>query len=63
MQYGECLEKLEVSFHLISPQTSFLMILDDRHGPECFNYSFPQELDDKFLVISDTLEGKVPVSK
>lgn len=33
-----------------------------RHGPECFNYSFPQELDDKFLVISDTLPGSVPVS-
>ena len=33
-----------------------------RHGPECFNYSFPQELDEKFLVISDTLEGPVPVS-
>eukprot|EP00984_Skeletonema_dohrnii_P029733 scaffold20605_cov110-Skeletonema_dohrnii-CCMP3373.AAC.7 len=33
-----------------------------RHGPECFNYSFPQHLDDKFLVISDTLPGLVPVS-
>ena len=33
-----------------------------RHGPECFNYSFPQPLDDKFLVISDTLPGLVPVS-
>eukprot|EP00577_Skeletonema_sp_RCC1716_P002534 CAMPEP_0113381314 /NCGR_PEP_ID=MMETSP0013_2-20120614/5229_1 /TAXON_ID=2843 ORGANISM="Skeletonema costatum, Strain 1716" /NCGR_SAMPLE_ID=MMETSP0013_2 /ASSEMBLY_ACC=CAM_ASM_000158 /LENGTH=945 /DNA_ID=CAMNT_0000263719 /DNA_START=15 /DNA_END=2852 /DNA_ORIENTATION=+ /assembly_acc=CAM_ASM_000158 len=31
-----------------------------RHGPECFNYSFPQHLDDKFLVISDTLPGLVP---
>eukprot|EP00986_Skeletonema_menzelii_P020904 scaffold32648_cov166-Skeletonema_menzelii.AAC.4 len=31
-----------------------------RHGPECFNYSFPQQLDDKFLVISDTLPGLVP---
>jgi len=30
-----------------------------RHGAECFNYSFPQELDDEFLVISDTLPGKV----
>jgi len=28
-----------------------------RHGAECFNYYFPQELDDEFLVISDTLEG------
>jgi len=33
-----------------------------RHGPECFNYSFPQPLDDQYLVISDTLPGLVPVS-
>jgi len=33
-----------------------------RHGPECFNYGFPQELDDKYLVISDMLPGQVPVS-
>lgn len=26
-----------------------------RHGSECFNYFFPQEIDDMFLVISDTL--------
>lgn len=26
-----------------------------RHGSECFNYYFPQEIDDMFLVISDTL--------
>jgi hypothetical protein len=26
-----------------------------RHGAECFNYYFPQELDDKLLVISDEL--------
>jgi len=31
-----------------------------RHGPECFNYGFPQELDDSYLVISDTLPGQVP---
>ena len=31
-----------------------------RHGAECFNYYFPQELDDKFLVICDTLPGGVP---
>ena len=24
-----------------------------RHGAECFNYYFPQELDDEFLVIWD----------
>ena len=28
-----------------------------RHGAECFNYYFPQELDDEFLVISDHIEG------
>ena len=30
-----------------------------RHGSECFNYYFPQEIDDMFLLISDTLS---PVS-
>ena len=29
-----------------------------RHGSKCFNYYFPQDLDDQFLVISDTLPGK-----
>lgn len=29
-----------------------------RHGAECFNYYFPQELDDEFLVISDSLSGQ-----
>mmetsp|Transcript_12194 Transcript_12194/g.25943 ORF Transcript_12194/g.25943 Transcript_12194/m.25943 type:complete len:793 (+) Transcript_12194:69-2447(+) len=28
-----------------------------RHGPECFNYGFPQELDEQYLVISDTFSG------
>jgi hypothetical protein len=27
-----------------------------RHGSECFNYYFPQEIDDTFLLISDTLK-------
>ena len=27
-----------------------------RHGSECFNYQFPQEIDDMFLLISDTLK-------
>jgi hypothetical protein len=31
-----------------------------RHGAESFNYYFPQELDEEYLVISDQLEGKVP---
>jgi hypothetical protein len=28
-----------------------------RHGAECFNYYFPQELDDEFLVIGGNLDG------
>ncbi|VEU44078.1 unnamed protein product [Pseudo-nitzschia multistriata] len=27
-----------------------------RHGSECFNYHFPQEIDETFLLISDTLK-------
>jgi hypothetical protein len=27
-----------------------------RHGSECFNYYFPQEIDDYFLLVSDTLK-------
>jgi len=29
-----------------------------RHGAESLNYYFPQDLDDKFLIVSDTLPGK-----
>lgn len=29
------------------------------HGAECFNYRFPQELDDQFSIISNCLEGNV----
>jgi len=28
-----------------------------RHGPECFNYEFPQDMDDQYLVVSDELPG------
>jgi hypothetical protein len=31
-----------------------------RHGAECFNYYFPQELDEEFLLVCDSLPGKVP---
>mmetsp|Transcript_43460 Transcript_43460/g.63795 ORF Transcript_43460/g.63795 Transcript_43460/m.63795 type:complete len:480 (+) Transcript_43460:3-1442(+) len=31
-----------------------------RHGSECFNYSFPQELDDKYLVISGSFPDGSP---
>eukprot|EP00588_Corethron_pennatum_P010042 CAMPEP_0194271612 /NCGR_PEP_ID=MMETSP0169-20130528/5349_1 /TAXON_ID=218684 /ORGANISM="Corethron pennatum, Strain L29A3" /LENGTH=510 /DNA_ID=CAMNT_0039014001 /DNA_START=375 /DNA_END=1904 /DNA_ORIENTATION=+ len=31
-----------------------------RHGAECFNYHFPQELDESFLVIDERLDSKVP---
>lgn len=34
-----------------------------RHGAECFNWYFPQEIDDEFLVISDTLPGSVKWKK
>jgi len=30
-----------------------------RHGAECFNWFMPQEIDDEFLVVSDTLPGNV----
>jgi len=30
-----------------------------RHGPECFNYGFPQDLDDQYLVVSDSFP-KIP---
>jgi len=33
-----------------------------RHGAECFNYIFPQELDEHFLVISDHLDSNIPWS-
>ena len=29
-----------------------------RHGAECFNYLFPQELDPEFLVIWDGYESR-----
>ena len=32
-------------------------------GPECFNYYFPQDLDDDYLVVSDSLDGPVPWKK
>lgn len=31
-----------------------------RHGAECFNYYFPQELDNHYLIVSDTLPGNIP---
>ncbi|KAL7517685.1 hypothetical protein ACHAWX_002589 [Stephanocyclus meneghinianus] len=30
-----------------------------RHGAECFNFFFPQDIDDTLLIISDTLPGNV----
>jgi len=29
-----------------------------RHGAECFNYTFPQELDEKFLIIGKDIDEK-----
>ena len=34
-----------------------------RHGAECFNWFFPQEVDEEMLVISDTLPGNVKWKK
>ena len=34
-----------------------------RHGAECFNWWFPQDIDDEFLVISDTLPGSIKWKK
>ena len=34
-----------------------------RHGAECFNWFFPQEIDEQMLVISDTLPGNVKWKK
>ena len=34
-----------------------------RHGPECFNWWFPQEIDETFLVVSDTLPGNLKWKK
>ena len=31
-----------------------------RHGSECFNYYFPQDLDEEFLVIANDLPGNKP---
>ena len=31
-----------------------------RHGAECFNYYFPQMLDDHFLVIGEAINDKGP---
>lgn len=31
-----------------------------RHGAECFNYYFPQDLDDEYLVIADGLPNNMP---
>jgi len=31
-----------------------------RHGAECFNLIFPQEIDESYLVVCDSLPGKIP---
>jgi len=40
-------------------ENAALQLLDTgavRHGAECFNYHFPQEIDETFLIVSDTLK-------
>ena len=31
-----------------------------RHGAECFNFHFPQDLDDEYLIVADNLPDKKP---
>lgn len=32
-----------------------------RHGAECFNYYFPQDLDDEFLLVCENINGEISV--
>lgn len=46
------------SYEIISVAVSRLQTTGCvRHGAECFNWFFPQEMDEQFLVVSDTLPG------
>ena len=48
----------EILLLTISTCFPFLILLMSKiPGPEAFNYGFPQELDDEFLVISDQFPG------
>ncbi|CAB9509906.1 expressed unknown protein [Seminavis robusta] len=51
----------EKSYKLMEDAVTRLAELDGavRHGAECFNFEYPQEMDPSFLVISDTIEGNV----
>jgi len=31
-----------------------------RHGSECFNFYFPQDLDDEYLIVTSGLQGNKP---
>ena len=49
------------SYRLMESAAKRLAKLDGavRHGAECFNYEYPQEMDSSFLIISDSIKGKV----
>ena len=58
---GKAVESLQDTYALMGKAVESLQDTGAvRHGAECFNYFFPQDLDDEFLVVSDTLPGGVP---
>jgi len=54
MGFGD-LTSLKLTFDMVQ-QTSACGAI--RHGAECFNYYFPQELDEEFLVVWEGLEAR-----
>jgi hypothetical protein len=47
------------SYEIVEEPVSYLQDSGAvRHGAECFNYYFPQELDDEFLIVSDSFPEK-----
>lgn len=50
---------LRQSYSIVEDAVSFLQGSGAvRHGAECFNYYFPQELDDEFLIVSELFPEK-----
>jgi hypothetical protein len=47
------------SYEIVAEAVSFLQDSGAvRHGAECFNYYFPQDLDHEFLIVSESLPEK-----
>jgi hypothetical protein len=47
------------SYAIVEKAVSFLQDSGAvRHGAECFNFYFPQELDDEFLIVFDSFPEK-----